>query len=119
MPPTRKCSIAICEQFGGVCAAHTSATGMGTDWRDNDPEVEPMVEIYQGDRQNYERPDARAVRTAEYSIGGWEPKGFMNLALLQGLSPGVRVQQRPRFDAYQLRERLCRKQLAGRAWSRP
>ena len=27
---------------------------MGTDWRDNDPEVEPMVEIYQGHRHNYE-----------------------------------------------------------------
>jgi len=26
---------------GGICASHTSGTGMGTDWRDNDPEVEP------------------------------------------------------------------------------
>ena len=37
---------------------HTSATDMGTDWRDNDPKVEPLVEIYQGCRQNYEEPGA-------------------------------------------------------------
>lgn len=70
--------------FGGICASHTSATGMGTDWRDNDPIVEPFVEIYQGDRQNYERPGAPRCPTAEYSIGGWEPKGFVNLALQKG-----------------------------------
>jgi hypothetical protein len=57
---------------------------MGTDWRDNDPAVEPMVEIYQGDRQNYERPGAPRCPTADFSIGGWEPKGFVNLALLKG-----------------------------------
>lgn len=70
--------------FQGICASHTSATGMGTDWRDNDPVVEPFVEIYQGDRQNYERPGAPRCPTAEYSIGGWEPKGFVNLALQKG-----------------------------------
>jgi hypothetical protein len=70
--------------FGGVCASHTSATGMGTDWRDNDPEVEPMVEVYQGCRQNYERPGAPRCPSAEDSIGGWRPKGFINLAFLKG-----------------------------------
>ncbi len=71
-------------EFGGVCASHTSATSMGTDWRDNDPEVEPFVEIYQGARQNYERPDAPRAPQASDSIGGWEPKGFVNLALKKG-----------------------------------
>ncbi len=70
--------------FDGVCASHTSATSMGTDWRDNDPQVEPMVEIYQGCRQNYERPGAPRCPTEDDSIGGWEPKGFVNLALLKG-----------------------------------
>ncbi len=70
--------------FDGVCASHTSATSMGTDWRDNDPAVEPMVEIYQGCRQNYERPGAPRCPTQEDSIGGWEPKGMVNLALLKG-----------------------------------
>ena len=41
-------------ELGGVCASHTSATSMGTDWRDHDPKVEPLVEIYQGDRMSYE-----------------------------------------------------------------
>jgi len=70
--------------FGGVCASHTSATDMGTDWRDNDPEVEPMVEIYQGCRQNYERPGAPRCPTEGDSIGGWRPKGFINLAFQKG-----------------------------------
>ena len=71
-------------QFNGVCASHTSATAMGTDWRDNDPALEPFVEIYQGARQNYERPGAPRCPTAEDAIGGWEPKGMINLALLKG-----------------------------------
>ncbi|MBI3880112.1 MAG: hypothetical protein HY301_08600 [Verrucomicrobia bacterium] len=71
-------------QFDGVCASHTSATSMGTDWRDWDPQVEPMVEIYQGCRQNYERPGAPRCPTAEDSIGGWEPLGFVNLAFKKG-----------------------------------
>src|SRR5439155_611337 len=62
--------------------------------RNNDPAVEPFVEIYQGDRNNYERPDAprSAVTEAKMkqstpeteSFGGWRPKGFVNLALLKG-----------------------------------
>ena len=70
--------------FQGVCASHTSATDMGTDWRDNAPDVEPMVEIYQGARQNYERPGAPRAPTADDAIGGWRPKGFVNLALKRG-----------------------------------
>ncbi|HSU66327.1 MAG TPA: sialidase family protein, partial [Tepidisphaeraceae bacterium] len=80
--------------FKGLCASHTSATNMGTDWRNNDPMVEPLVEIYQGDRNNYERPDAprSAVTEAKLkqstpekeSLGGWQPKGFVNLALQKG-----------------------------------
>jgi hypothetical protein len=70
--------------FGGVCASHTSATQMGTDWRDNDPEVEPFVEIYQGARQNYEMPGAPRAPTEDDAIGGWRPKGFINLALQKG-----------------------------------
>jgi hypothetical protein len=71
-------------QFNGVCASHSSATGMGTDWRDNDPVYEPMVEIYQGCRQSYERPGSPRSPTETDAIGGWRPKGFINLALLKG-----------------------------------
>lgn len=70
--------------FNGVCASHTSATDMGTDWRNNAPDVETMVEIYQGARQNYERPGAPRSPTANDAIGGWRPLGFVNLALKKG-----------------------------------
>jgi hypothetical protein len=76
------------KQFAGVVASHTSATGMGTDWRDNDPHAEPVVEIYQGDRQNYEMPGAPRSPREQDDIGGWRPKGFINLALDKGYRLG-------------------------------
>src|SRR5205823_9532573 len=54
--------------FNGLCASHTSGTNMGTDWRDNDPSVEPWVEIYQGDRNNYERPDSPRAADREAKL---------------------------------------------------
>jgi hypothetical protein len=72
------------KHFNGIVASHTSGTNMGTDWRDNDPGVEPAVEIYQGDRQNYEMPDAPRSNSENDSIGGWRPKGFVDLALERG-----------------------------------
>ncbi len=68
--------------LGGICASHTSATGMGTDWRDNDPKVEPIVEIFQGHRQSYEHFGApRVARRPGESIGGWKPMGMVWNAL--------------------------------------
>ena len=61
---------------------------MGTDWRDNDPNVEPVVEIYQGLRQNYEIPDGPRANSEKDSIGGWRPKGFISLALDKGYRLG-------------------------------
>jgi hypothetical protein len=77
--------------FHGIAAAHTSATSMGTDWRDNDPVAEPVVEIYQGDRQNYEMPDAPRSNSEKDSIGNWRPKGFVNLALAKGYKLGFQA----------------------------
>jgi hypothetical protein len=77
--------------FDGICASHTSGTLMGTDWRDNDPLSEPVVEIYQGDRQNYEMPGAPRTNTEKDSIGGWRPKGFVNLALEMGYKLGFQA----------------------------
>jgi hypothetical protein len=77
--------------FHGIAAAHTSATSMGTDWRDNDPVAEPVVEIYQGDRQNYEMPDAPRSNSEKDSIGNWRPKGFVNVALAKGYKLGFQA----------------------------
>jgi len=74
--------------FHGVTASHTSATGMGTDWRNNDAIAEPVVEIYQGDRQNYEMPEAPRSNSEKDSIGNWRPKGFVSLALAKGYKLG-------------------------------
>jgi hypothetical protein len=79
---------------GGICFGHTSATGMGTDWRDNDPELEPLVEIFQGDRTNYEKlgapwsADANDTGTQE---GGFQPLGYVNLALAKGYKLGFQA----------------------------
>jgi hypothetical protein len=78
------------KELDGICASHTSATSMGTDWRDNDPVVEPIVEIYQGDRMSYEKEEAPRAGYDPKSgnkpanIAGWFPQGFINLALDKG-----------------------------------
>lgn len=79
------------KRFDGICASHTSATNMGTDWRDNDPLVEPAVEIYQGHRQNYEMPGAPRSNNENDSIGGWRPLGFVQRALEKGYRLGFQA----------------------------
>ncbi|HEV3120391.1 MAG TPA: hypothetical protein VGY53_00745, partial [Isosphaeraceae bacterium] len=69
-------------EHGGICASHTSGTGMGTDWRDNNPRVEPIVEIFQGHRNSYEHLGApRVARRESEAIGGWRPLGMVWNAL--------------------------------------
>jgi len=75
-------------EHDGICASHTSGTDMGTDWRDNHAKLEPVVEIYQGCRQSYEMPGAPRANTAENSIGGWRPLGFVSRALKKGYRLG-------------------------------
>jgi hypothetical protein len=82
------------KEFDGICAVHTSATNMGTDWRDNDPAVEPIVEIYQGDRMSYELEGAPRAGYKKDSgkepvnIAGWYPKGYISNALAKGYRLG-------------------------------
>lgn len=89
--PDTQMLYAYLREFDGVAASHTSGTLMGTDWRDNDPVREPMVEIYQGDRQNYEMPGAPRANEEKDSIGGWRPLGFINLALEMGYKLGFQA----------------------------
>lgn len=82
------------KEHNGICAVHTSATSMGTDWRDNDPQVEPIVEIYQGDRMSYEIEGAPRAGYDPKSgqepanVAGWYPKGFINNAFAKGYRLG-------------------------------
>ena len=78
----------------GIAISHTSASNMGTDWRDNDPEVEPLVEIYQGDRVSNEYEGApRAARTGNLrsAPGGFQPAGYVWNAWAKGYKLGVQA----------------------------
>ena len=65
---------------------------MGTDWRDNDPEVEPLVEIYQGDRVSAEyegAPKTAITGRMTGAPGGFRPAGFVWNAWAKGYKLGV------------------------------
>jgi hypothetical protein len=65
---------------------------MGTDWRDNDPKLDPVVEIYQGARQNAEAKNApRGVKDGEESkaLGGFQEPGLVWNAWKKGYRLGV------------------------------
>jgi len=78
----------------GIAIPHSPATGMGTDWRDNDPEVEPLVEIYQGDRVSAEyegAPRAAHAGNPNSAPGGLRPAGFVWNAWAKGYKLGVQA----------------------------
>jgi len=82
-------------KFGGITTSHSSATDQGTDWRDNDPELEPVVELYQGLHASYEYEGAPRAETPgkRYIHHGvpWRPAGFVWNAWAKGLKLGVQA----------------------------
>jgi hypothetical protein len=77
-----------------IAISHTSGTRMGTDWRDNDPELEPVVEIYQGARTSYERlGDPFVVKAPEdqqhMNTAGYQPEGMVHNAWTKGYKLGI------------------------------
>ena len=79
-------------ETGGIAISHTSSSpAMGTDWRDNDPDVEPVVEIFQGARVSSEHLGApRAARSAEDKPpGGFQEAGFLWNAYRKGYRLGT------------------------------
>ncbi|RMG40829.1 MAG: exo-alpha-sialidase [Planctomycetota bacterium] len=79
---------------GGIAISHTSATAtMGTDWRDNDPVVEPVVEIYQGARNSYEALGAPRVHPEneppDKAPGGFQKAGLLWNAYAKGYRLGI------------------------------
>ena len=68
---------------------------MGTDWRDNDPALEPIVEIYPG-RPHLGRARRRAARAVsekrtELWAGSYRPLGFVWNAWAKGYKLGVQA----------------------------
>ncbi len=82
-------------RFEGITTPHTSATDQGTDWRDNDPDLEPLVELYQGLHANYEYEGAPRAETEQqryyYHGGPWRPAGFVWNAWAKGYKLGVQA----------------------------
>ncbi len=86
----------------GITIPHTTGTGMGTDWRDPHPDVEPVVEIFQGLRKCYEQAGApyclteQEAQEAARSIPPWpdvmntnRPEGMVVNAWEKGYRLGV------------------------------
>ena len=80
---------------GGISTPHTSGSDQGTDWRESDPEVEPIVEIYQSLHASYEYPGAPRAETPDkryYHHGEpWRPAGFVWEAWAKGIKIGVQA----------------------------
>ena len=82
-------------RFGGISTPHTSGSDQGTDWRESDPEVEPIVEIYQSLHASYEYPGAPRAETRDkrYFHHGepWRADGFVWEAWARGIKIGVQA----------------------------
>ncbi len=80
---------------GGISTPHTSGSDQGTDWRESDPEIEPVVEIYQSLHASYEYPGAPRAETRDkryYHHGEpWRPAGFVWEAWTKGIKIGVQA----------------------------
>jgi hypothetical protein len=80
------------KQNRGICMLHSLATGQGSDYRDNDPILEPLVELYQGYHAAYEYEGGPRAETPDYQVnihGGYKPLGFYWNALAKGYKLGV------------------------------
>jgi hypothetical protein len=80
--------------LNALIISHTSANRMGTDWRDNDPLLEPVVEIFQGCRTSSEAVGAPYVAklpddAAQIKVAGYFPEGMVANAWSKGYRLGV------------------------------
>jgi hypothetical protein len=78
---------------GGIAISHTSGTNMGTDWRDNDKDLEPVVELYQGCRTSYEHEgaprSAKAPANADAPESAYRREGYVWNAFKKGYRLGI------------------------------
>ncbi len=78
----------------GISMPHSSGTAQGTDWLNNDPEVEPLMEIFQGYRASYEymgAPLAASPQRLREQRSGFNPIGYWWDALRKGYKIGVQA----------------------------
>lgn len=70
-------------RHGDIAIAHTTAGGGGTDWRDNDPRAEPVVEVFQALRGSYEEENSPGKANTN------QPAGFVWSAWKKGWRIGL------------------------------
>jgi hypothetical protein len=76
----------------GVALPHTSATTMGTDWRLRDDALEPVTELYQGDRNAYEDEGApRAALSSSFGPGAAGRSPFQRGLIWNALGAGYKM----------------------------
>ncbi len=78
-------------KYNAIAFRHTTATDQGTDWKDTDNTLEPMVEIYQGHRMVYEHEGGPKGMTADQLYthrSGYRPLGYVWNALAKGYRLG-------------------------------
>jgi len=78
-------------QYNAIAFRHTTATDQGTDWKDHNAELEPMVEVYQGHRLAYEYEGSPKGMLAEKLYthrSGYQPSGYIWKALAKGYRMG-------------------------------
>ena len=82
------------KQNNGISMPHSSGTDQGTDFADNDQDVEPLIEIFQGYRASYEYMDAPLAASAQRlreQRSGFNPLGYYWDALAKGYKMGVQA----------------------------
>jgi hypothetical protein len=78
----------------GIATSHSTASSQGTDWRDSDENLEPVVELYQAYHASYEyegAPKAESDRFQAKVHGRFEAAGFWWEALKKGIRLGVQA----------------------------
>jgi hypothetical protein len=81
-------------KYDAIAFRHTIATNQGTDWKDHDNVLEPLVEIYQGHRVVYEHEGGPKGATAQklyMQRSGYQPAGFFWNALAKGYRMGIQA----------------------------
>jgi hypothetical protein len=81
-------------QYNAIAFRHTSATNQGTDWKDHNNELEPLVEIFQGHRVVYEHeggPHGATADKAYLQRSGYQPAGYIWNALAKGYRMGMQA----------------------------
>ena len=81
-------------KYDGISSPHTTASGGFNDWTDKDPEIEPIVEIFQGARASAEHEGAPLAPTegvTQSYASGFRPEGMVWNAWAKGFKLGVQA----------------------------